>query len=59
MEKEWKERGCTQMDLQRIFREQNSLYMDSEQAIKENQFDDLLESIKKDPLLKQRILNTH
>lgn len=37
----------------------NSLYMDSEQAIKENQFDDLLESIKKDPLLKQRILNIH
>ena len=45
------------MDLQRTFREQNSLYMDSEQAIKENQIDDLLESIKKDPLLKQRILN--
>ena len=35
----------------------DSLYMDPEQAIKENQFDDLLESIKKDPLLKQRVLN--
>ncbi|MBC8611367.1 tyrosine-type recombinase/integrase [Massilimaliae timonensis] len=35
----------------------DSLYMDSEQETKENQFDDLLESIKKDPLLKQRILN--